>query len=459
MTVRTVQLRAQVAERRDSETLTPLICGTVLNPLNSSMIAPTLVPIAAAFAAPMSQAEWLIAALYLATAVGQPTMGRLADRFGPRRVQLAGFVSVVLGCIGAALAPSLGFLIAMRVLIGIGTSSAYPAAMTTLRRRSERLGKAVPKWELTAIAVVSQISLVIGPTLSGVILAFKDWRWTFLASIPIAVAGFVLALAWLEPDAPREDPAPLWNEIDAPSIILFAAGMLCAIFFSMNLTAPQWWLIALAVAFFAALIVVSLRRNDPFIDVRMLVTNGALTRTYMRSAATSLIFYVELYGFAQWLEQARGLSPATTGLVMLATPLVAMFCASVFASRQPTHPSLIIGTAVLTVACIALAFATAATPPMLLVAIAALFGIPNGLIGISNQTALYRQVPAQYLGTASGLFRTFQYLGAILSSSALAAAFGTHATDARFHGLVIALACIGLITTLGTIFDRSLAKE
>jgi MFS family permease len=70
--------------------IAPLILGSVLNPVNSSMIAVSLVPIGMAFGAPPSQTAWLVSALYLATAVGQPVAGRLVDIYGPRRLYLAG---------------------------------------------------------------------------------------------------------------------------------------------------------------------------------------------------------------------------------------------------------------------------------------------------------------------------------------------------------------------------------
>ena len=75
--------------------------GSVLNPVNSSIIAVALVSIGHAFGAGPGTTGWLVSALYLATAVGQPTMGRLADRLGARRVYLAGLVSSApAGCSG-----------------------------------------------------------------------------------------------------------------------------------------------------------------------------------------------------------------------------------------------------------------------------------------------------------------------------------------------------------------------
>src|ERR1700689_2866475 len=89
----------------------PLALGSMLNPINSTMISTALAPIAESFHATVAQTGWLIAGLYLTSAVAQPTMGRLADLFGPRRVYLISLLLVALSGIVGALAPSLAVLV------------------------------------------------------------------------------------------------------------------------------------------------------------------------------------------------------------------------------------------------------------------------------------------------------------------------------------------------------------
>jgi MFS family permease len=78
--------------------VSPLLIGTLLNPVNSAMIATTLVPIGRDLHAGPASTVWLVAGLYLAAAVGQPTMGRIADMYGPRKVIVAGLVLVLGTC-------------------------------------------------------------------------------------------------------------------------------------------------------------------------------------------------------------------------------------------------------------------------------------------------------------------------------------------------------------------------
>src|SRR5258708_10086055 len=77
--------------------VSPLYVASTLNPINSSVIATALVPIAHALNVPVGQTAILVSALYLASAIAQPAAGKVAEQFGPRRVLVAGILLVLLG--------------------------------------------------------------------------------------------------------------------------------------------------------------------------------------------------------------------------------------------------------------------------------------------------------------------------------------------------------------------------
>ncbi|MFG1816680.1 MFS transporter [Kribbella sp. NPDC049174] len=129
--------------RFDRRLIAPMVVGSILNPINSSMLAVALIPIGAAFGVPPSETAWLITGLYLATAVGQPVIGRLVDLYGPRPLCLIGTAVVGVADLLGALAPTLGVLILSRVLLGFGTSAAYPASMSLIRRSPVNSAKKV----------------------------------------------------------------------------------------------------------------------------------------------------------------------------------------------------------------------------------------------------------------------------------------------------------------------------
>ncbi len=101
MTAATSRARRTPPAHFDRRLAPPLLLGSVLNPINSTMLAVALVPIGTALGEPPSRTAWLVSALYLTTAIGQPVVGRLVDLFGPRRLYLVATALVgVAGVIG-----------------------------------------------------------------------------------------------------------------------------------------------------------------------------------------------------------------------------------------------------------------------------------------------------------------------------------------------------------------------
>ena len=435
--------------------VSPLLLGTLLNPVNSAMIATALVPIGRDLRAGPASTAWLVAGLYLAAAVGQPTMGRIADMYGPRKVIVAGLVLVLAAGLTGALAPGLGWLVFARVLLGLGTSAAYPAAMTMIRARAQETGIATPGDVLGMIAITSQVSAAVGPALGGLLVGFTGWRSIFLVNVPVAAAGIVLALLWL----PADDPArrERHGSLDLVGVVLFAAGLTTLLLFLMRLrNHPPYVLLGAAVVLLAALVWWERRRDEPFLDVRMLAANRALTATYARYALTWLVIYSVVYGFSQWLEDGRGLGPGMTGLLTLPMPIMGTVAAAYVARRGGVRGPMLAGALAMIGGTLALETLHAASPLVLLVFVTAVLGVPQGLLPVANQTALYRQAPPAHTGSAAGLLRTSQYGGAILQSSLIGVLFGSHADDGALHRLALVLVVLGGVLLLVTLTDRAL---
>jgi len=438
----------------------PLVLGTLLNPINSSMIAVTLVPIGIAFGAAPSTTLWLVSALYLATAVGQPAFGRLVDRHGSRPVYLAGTALVGLAGLLGTLAPSIGLLVLARVLLGLGTCAAYPAAMSLIRSEAARTGRSTPGGILTALAVAAQASAAIGPTLGGLLVGAGGWRTVFAVNIPLSLACLVLGHLRL-PRTPaggdrQADRPP--TALDVLGMVLFTGTVTAALLFLMAPSAAHWYLLLVAALLAAALAARELRTADPFIDLRMLGANRPLLLTYVRQILYSTVTYSMLYGFTQWLEQGRGLSESGSGLIMLPLSLSAIGVATLTGRRKEIRGKLVVGSSVAAVAAAMLTLLRSGSPIWMLIVVAVLSGLPQGLNGLANQNALYRQAPAERMGTASGLLRTFQYGGAMIASAAIAGVFPHRATTHGLHLLALAmLVCTGLLLAI-TLLDPSLRR-
>ena len=412
---------------------------------------------AADFKASVAETGWLIAGLYLASAVAQPTMGRLADLFGPRRVYLISLSLVALAGLLGQWAPSLGALVAVRVLLGIGTSGAYPAAMRLFRIQADRIGAPPPRTAMGVLNLAGVATAAVGPLLGGVLTGAFGWHSIFTANIPLALLAMLLVLLWVPKDALRiGGSAQLMKELDLIGIGLFTTSLLSLMVFLLNLDHPIWLALVIAGAFGAALIVYSRKRAQPFIDVRMLARNRPLTVTYLRTAAVLMMVYCILYGFAQWLESAVGLSSAAAGLVTLPLSIIAAVSSLTGARTKGIRAPFLISIAAALIGCIALFFIHSATPIWIIAAAVVFFGVPQGMFTTATQAAVYMQAPLDEIGTAAGLQRTAGYIGAMAATSLLGMVYGAHATDQGLHRLAIIMGVLSAFLLIATIFDRTL---
>ena len=101
-------------------------------------------------------------------------------------------------------------------------------------------------------------------------------------------------------------------------------------------------------------------------------------------------------------------------------------------------------------------FITGRSPVIALVGMMVLFGVVVGTTSVGNQTALYLQSPPESLGTASGLSRTFGYVGSIASATITSIVFRTRVSDAGLHDMAIILVGVAAVVLLMTLLDRQL---
>ncbi len=386
----------------------PLALGAVLNPINSTMISTALVPIADSLHASAAATGWLIVALYLTSAVAQPSMGRCADLFGPRRVFLISLLFVAAAGVFGWLASTLTALVVARVLLGIGTSAAYPAAMRIFRLRGDRTGSKPPRTAMGVLSLAALSTTAVGPVVGGVLTGAFGWHSIFAVNVPLALLTAVLLLLWI----PKDEPDTTRGH--------------------------------------------SASHGQPFIDMRMLVHNGPLTVTYLRAAAASMIVLCIYYGFAQWLQSAVGLSSTRAGLVTLPMSIVAAVSSFTgVRSKGLRAPFLVsIGSAV--AGCICLALVSSTTPIWLLAMVFMLFGVPMGAFSTATQAAVYIQSPAGAIGAAAGLQRTFQYVGGSAGAGLLALLYGQRATDYGLHRLSMVIGACSAVLLVATLFDRTI---
>jgi predicted MFS family arabinose efflux permease len=399
-----------VSGRVPARVVAALMLGTTLNPLNSSMIALALVDVGDAFDVSVAAAGVLVIVFYAVGAVAQPFMGRFVDRFGPRRMFLIGLVATGVVSALAPLAPTLLWLILARAALAIATSAAFPASLAMIRQVSG--SSRAPAGTMGALSIAANAMAALGPVVGGAAVGLAGWQGIFLVNLPLIATGIVLGVLWL----PRGERAP-----DAQPHHQGGA-------------------------------------------VRALLRRGDLRLVYARFVAVTLAFYGVLLGLPVWLEEVRDLPTATVGLLMapvaglgmLTTPLAARLI-----RRRGGPIAVALGAAFIIVGSVPMLAYGHATPLAGVAVAGAVLGAGLGFTNLGLQTGLYEAAPAALLGTASGLFQTCRYTGAVIASAIMGAAFagGVGNGGIRLIGAVgIGLATLTLRASI-TVHRRHVEKD
>lgn len=448
----------------DRRLVAPMVLGSVLNPVNSSIIAISLVPIGRDLGATPAQTAWLVSALYLATSIGQPVVGRLVDLHGPRTPYLVGTAMVGVAGVLGIVAPGLGWLVVARVVLGFGTCAGYPASMSLIRSESRRTGVDSPAGILTVLAVANQTVAVIGPTLGGLLIGLGGWRATFAVNLPLSLLCLLLGWSRLPRGAALDDASTgstgdrALRRFDLPGIALFAGTLVAMLLFLMQPRVTLLWLLPLAAASGAGFVAVERRAASPFIDLRVLRGNPPLVLSYVRSLLTATVSYTVLYGFTQWLEEGRGLDPSQAGLVLLPMFGTAVVVSTLTGRHAVVRGKLLVG-GVLQVAAAGLMLLLGSQSPVwFLLAIVLVLGVPQGLLNLANQNAVYVQSDPGRVASSAGLLRTFFYLGAILASASNGLFLGSSADTAGVHQIAVFAGVVAALMLVVTLLDRSLGS-
>lgn len=398
-----------------------LSIGTALNPLNSSMIAVALVVLRDDFGLDVAGVTWVITAFYLASAAGQPVMGRLADRFGPRKMFLLGMALVAVTCALAPFAPSFALLCVARAVMALGTAPAYPSAVVMVGAIAARANVEAAR-PLGRIQMANTSAAAVGPVVGGLLVGLVGWEALFLVNVPLALAALLIVRKAAPPDGARErgSVAELLRDSDIPGILAFIGALVLVMMAALNVAPDyRWWMLAAGTVTAALFAWRELRFGKPFLDLRLLGRNRPLMLVYLGFAVFSSVYYFVFFGLPQLLQESGGYSPAVVGLLML--PLAAM---SVVATpwavramgRFGVRRVLIAGVVLLTLAARLMWLLTGTLVIPAVVVLTALMGVPYGVLGIATNQGMFISSRPQERGVAAGIYQTCRYVGAITAT-------------------------------------------
>ncbi|WP_308257031.1 MFS transporter [Rhodococcus rhodochrous] len=440
-----------------------LATGVVLQPLNSSMIAVGLVSLAAAFGSDVG-ISWIISAMYVTTAVTAPMAGRLGTLLGARPVYLSGLLLVIAGSIVGMFAPSLTWLIVAYAILGAGISAHLPTAMTMVRSFAER-NRRDSRTALTVLVLCGQTTAAMGPTLGGLLVGAFGWQTLLWVNIPVALLS---AVAVMTVDTkPVENVAKSAREmlrvLDLSGVGLFLVAVTALMLLLVSIrSTPLWWLLPIVLAASVLFVLRERSAEEPFIDVRELARNRALSWTLGRTLLTQTCIYCFFFGIPQWLQYSRGMTPIETGLTMLPVAGVAVMSTMIgsFTLRRfGVRATLVAGTLALLAGGVLIAVVEKSTAPIVvLLVVSAVLGIPNGLNNLGNQSLVNASTTVEDVGTAIGMYRTVQFIGTNLAVVVLQIAAGQEIDDDGLHNTGWFITGVSVVLLVGVVASRHMPQ-
>lgn len=445
---------AFVSQRRNLILIT-IALGVLLNPLNSSMISVAVARLQEVFHLNFAQSSWIISTYYLASAIAQPVMGKVADSVGRKRVFLIGLILVIVTSLTAPFAPTFTWLIIFRLVQSIGSGAIYPAGMAIVRQWvSARQAQA-----LAFLSVFSSGAAAFGPSIGGFLMHFGDWPAIFIINLPIIVVSFVLAIWLLPPDRfdnSRDERSQgvlaLFRQIDLLGITCFGGMIVFLLVFLLSIsTSPSWWTGVVGIVLLGFFIWRELQAKKPFIDLRMFKRNINFTWVEVQFVTVNIIFYSIFFGIPDYLQESLHFSAQHTGLLMLCiagSSLIVSPLTGMWVDKSGSRPPLLLAGFCLTLGPLLFLTLSAHSPVYWMAIVFFVLGLSNGLNNIGLQTALFAVTPAPMMGTASGLFMMARYMGTILSTVLLGLVFHNIIGTPELHVLGVALAILGVLVIL-----------
>jgi EmrB/QacA subfamily drug resistance transporter len=399
--------------------LAAVMLGSILGPIDASIVNVVLPTIARSFASSLAAAQW-VPMLYLVTAGSLILFfGRLGDIWGYRRVFLAGLLGFVAASVLCAVAPTMHALVGFRALQGVaaGMMTSVPLAILTGTFPAAERGRVIG----TFAASIS-VGLALGPSLGGFLAAAFGWRAAFLVNLPVGLAAFVFARRVL-PDL-RGGP----GRMDLPGA-LAALGALSTFLLAVNrlqqdgVDTVASALLAAAGLLGAAFVAIERRAPQPLLELR-LFKSAPLRLGCLAAVLNFMAQYVIVFATPFFLARVLHEGPARVGLVMTAFPLTVLAVApyaGALSDRIGTVALAAGGSSLCALA--SLLFAARPADGGILPVILGLvvFGLGTGSFQSPNNSAVMGAAPREHLGVVSSLLGTSRSVGMVLGVAAAGA--------------------------------------
>ncbi|WP_254716405.1 MFS transporter [Actinomadura sp. WMMB 499] len=386
---------------------------------------------------------WMVDVYALVVAGLLVTVSALGDRWGRKRMLIAGFAVFGTASILVVFATTPGAVIAVRALLGVGGAMIMPSTLSMIRTLfpdGRERATALGVW-----SAMAAVGAAFGPILGGFLLEHFSWHSAFLVNVPVMAVAIAAGLVLL-PEARNPRPGPL----DFPAVMLSMAGMVALVYAikSAGKHGPTdaAALVSAAVAAVALgwFVRRSLRRPEPLLELRLFRT-PSFSAGAVAAMTTELAMAGMMLLMAQWMQLVQGYGPLETGLRLLPMAVAAIIAspaAPAVAARVGARTVLAGGLAVA-----GLGFAVLGLAPEPLgywpVAVAlTLIGTGAGSLAIAS-AVIMAGAPPEQAGSAAAVEETSYDIGGALGIALLGSLAAAVYRSGLTHGELAGLGVTG----------------
>jgi EmrB/QacA subfamily drug resistance transporter len=396
-----------------------LACGLLVMGLDITVLNVALPTLATSLDASTAQLQWIVDAYVLVLAGAILPLGALADRWGRRRMLLAGLAAFAAGSLVAALATSVATLVAARAFMGLGAAAISGVTLAVL---PVLFGPAERQKAIAYVTMALGAGIPLGPIVGGWLLDRFWWGSVFVVNVPVAVAAAV-AVAVLLPES--RDPHP--TGADPLGGLLSTTGLVAVVYGVVEAPLRGWTdglvvsVLVTGVLLLGGFVAWERRWRSPMIDLglfrRPRFLWGTAAATTAAFALFGLLFVLPLY-----FQAVRGHDPMGTGLrilPMMGGLIVGAKAGETLAARRGVRVPVAAGLFLVAAALAGGAATGTGTAYGWIAAWTALVGAGTGMAMAPAMDAVLGELPPERAGSGSALSMTLRQVGGALGVAVL----------------------------------------
>jgi MFS transporter, DHA2 family, multidrug resistance protein len=323
-----------------------VMLATFMEILDGTVVNVSLTHIAGSLSATPNEATWALTSYLVANGIVIPISGWLANRIGRRNLLLVSTGGFTVASLLCGIAPSLGLLVAFRVIQGACGGSMQPLSQAVMLEvfPPKQHGKAMAIWGVGAL-----VAPVLGPVLGGWLTDNFSWRWIFYINLPVGLISLVMINAFLkDPPYIRRSSA----RVDTWGLATLVIWVVALQIMLDKGQEDDWFdsrfIVFLAVAFvvgIVAWVAGELTTRDPVADLRVFRQVPFAAGTVVM-ALQGFVIYGSQVTISIWLQTLMGYPSVQAGVAMVAMGMgaaLAMPLASALVSRFDPRKVLVCG--------------------------------------------------------------------------------------------------------------------